>query len=598
MSVLQFDGFTYENSQGRQTSINVYVDTETRAITFSVVEGNLTGSYVTTAQRGMPNGTLITKGYSEDGTVEFDLYSSTSAPFAIAGGGLPVEPIPSQCDLRLYVTATSETAFGANDGKATLTASTSYGGAQYSLDGVTFGATKEFTGLAPGSYTAYSKDSNGCAANATFQIVAFDDPFGVAGTLPQVEVSPDNFSRWNAAFNPVYLEFQRDPQPNRKNFRIEVYISSGLFEVTGSWSPDRSGKIRCNISAFLQTLVNANDDFKYDVLNYVDQNRWKSFTFRYRELWDGDSSFWYNGPAAYYVTFSAKQLGDLYGGNMGDYVTFLNEPNPNFKAKFLTLFEESTAWEGLPFDLSYIRSEYLAGKQVKLRTTSLDINKQSAGVARNDYILINHTDKLKSSAVNNLIIRQGQLGPVTNSVINGATGINRLMLAGGPSPLTKYFQVQLYTGTDDQPNFITKPQIIQVIKPCKDPFIYLKWMNTLGGWDYWRFGYDSIAQMSTADGLTVDRNVFDWEHDTTITETIRKTGVEKITVSERVPQNKVKGLKGLHTSVKVMMLVRLNPYHWHTVTINPGTFDVKRARNTFSEFKLTISLPAINIQSQ
>lgn len=592
MSIITIDQFVGVHLAAEE-EVTVYFNNVTGTISFeSASERSSYEEYFPDRIDGASMGSIL----SAAGTTKYNLASSRTSPFAVVTSTETVTPIPAQCNLKLSIVVTNETGEGLNDGSVVITATSSFGGKQVSVDdGPWIASPGTFPGLEPGTHTAYARDSNGCTEDVTFTVEAYENPFGEYGCLPQVELSPDNFSRWNAAFNPIVLCFENTPDPDKQNFRIEIEITARGKSVVGSWSPDLTGKTRCNIAGYLQGFVNANDDFKYDVLSWIDNNRFCPFAFRYRERWDSGSSIWYNGPAEFYVTFSAKQLGDLYGGNMAEYVTLLDEPA--YKAKFMTLFEEPTAWAGLPFDVSYIFSEDI-NVPVKVRTTSLDINKQPTGVAKPSLLLANQSDYIGASASGNIAISKGQLPPISSDVVGGGKGVNRLMLAGYPAPTAEYFQVQLYTGIDAEPNYITKPLIIQTLKPCSDPYIYLKWINTLGGWDYYRFGHDQLFQLTTSDLVSIDRNVFDWENDNTIADTIKKSGINRITFGGTVPSNKVSGLKGIQTSIKVMMLVNLNPYKWHTVTINTGTFDVKRSRGAFSEFKFTISLPEINIQSQ
>lgn len=601
MSVILIDDFTFQNNDDVFTGVSVYFDNSTGVVTDDVYAGYLTSGTVTTEQRGRAEGSAISSVISEDGTINYNLVSDNTQPFAAVGSQSPVVPDPPQCDLSLYAVATNETAQGANNGTVTLSATTTFTPALYSIDGINFTSTTVYNNLAPGNYIAYSKDANECTKNVSFTIEAFGNPIdgGFSGGLPQVTVSPGNISRWNAAYNPVVLKFSTTPDPAKKNFRIEIEITSESGVVTGSWSPNTTGFTRCDISSYLQSLVNAKDDFKYDVLNWRDMNRAASFTIRYREVWDGDSSVWYYAPQPLYVTYSAKQLGDKYGGNMAEYVPFLNEPNPTLKAKFLTLFDEPTAWVGLPYDNSFIFSEYIIGSEVKVRTLSLDINKQqvSGGIV-NSFLLNNDAGYILGSDLGRLIIQTGALPPVSNDGILEQLGINRLMLAGNPADGVAYFQIQLYTGTDEAPNFITQPLIIKINKQCNDPYVYIKWLNTLGGWDYWRFGHDQIKSISTSDEISIVRNVFDWENDDTIADIIKKNAIEKIAIGATVPTIKLNGLKGILKSIKIQMLVNNNPYKWQTMILATGSFETKRTKNEFSELKFTLSYPETNIQRQ
>jgi len=284
---------------------------------------------------------------------------------------------------------------------------------------------------------------------------------------------------------------------------------------------------------------------------------------------------------------------------MAEYVPFSSEPNPDFKAKWLTLFDEPSAWVGLPYDNSFILSEYVVDEEIKVRTTSLDINRQevSGGVV-NSFLLNNDAGYIVADNDTRLIIQQGALPPVANDGIFEQLGINRLMLAGEPAIGVEYFVIQLYTGDDEDPNFITQPLTIKVDEPCNDPYVYIKWLNTLGGWDYWRFGKDQVLSLSSSTEIEIDRNVFDWENDETIADTIKKSAVKRISFGATVEDSKVTGLVGLSTSTHIMLLTNLNPYKWQTVVLQAGQFDIKRTKLRGAELKFTISLPQVNIQQQ
>jgi len=533
--------------------------------------------------------------------VQYDIYGKFTTPFALIHSATPNSPscavTPPQCDLTLSVESTNETEQGGDNGTAILTATSSFDNIEVSINGIDwFSSPHAFIGLNPDEYTAQARDSNGCSRSVLFTIEAFANPIT---KRPEVLVSLGNISRWNAAFNPVAFTFQEDPNPSRTNYRIEIEITSQSGIVTGSWSPNKTGFVRADISAYLQSLVNARDNFKYDVINWRDIDRAASFTVRYRGVWDEDSTVWFDAPQPYYVTWSAMQLGDKYGGNMAQYVPFLNEPNPDYKAKWLTLFKEPTFNVGYPFDLSFIFSEYIIGSEVKMRTTSLDINRNPiAGGVVYGYLLNNDAGYILNTDTSRLIIQEGALPPVANDGILDQLGINRLMMAGTPANNVEYYQVQLYTGDDITPNFITQPIIIKVNKPCNDPYIYLKWLNTLGGWDYFRFGFDQVLSVNTSDGITIDRNVFDWENDETISDTITKNSINRISFGATVCETKIEGLRGIHNSTHIMLQVGFNPIKFHTVTLGVGGFEIKRTRSHQAEFRLQISLPQINIQRQ
>lgn len=587
MAVTQIDIFSFTGSVSAEI-YRIFFDDGNNI--FSVVYSGTDGllSEVTEAQRGKAPGEVISLGKA----------ASLSYPFAYL---VDTPVLPDECDIAISAIPTNETSQGANNGSVTVDCTSSYSNKEVSINNINwFASPHTFINLDPDNYTAYARDSNACIASIQFAIEAFENPIegGFDGGLPQVKIG-NNISRWNAVFNPVVINFQNTPDPSKKNFRYEIEITSGTTVITGTWSPDLTGKTRADISGYLKTLVNANDDFKYDTINYRDLNRSASFTIRYRQIWDGDASVWYNAPQPLYVTYSAMQLGDKYGGNMGEYVPFLNEPNYDLKAKFLTKFEEPTAWVGLPFDTSFILSEDVVTSEIKLRTISLDVNGNpiASGVI-NSFLLNNDAGYILGNDLSRLIIQQGALPPVSDDGIFEDLGINRLMLAGPPAQGVEYFQIQLYTGTDESPNYITQALKIKVNIPCKDPFVYVKWINSLGGWDYWRFGKNQIISMATANDIIVDRNVFDWENGDTIADIIKKSAVENIRAGAIVGKTKIEGLRQIVTSPKVMMLVNPNPYKWHTVIVNAGNFDIKQTKFGTSEIRLTFNLPERNIQQQ
>lgn len=730
MAIIQIDVIQFDNG-GEPVEANIFYNNVTAEVTFTVSQGVLPSGQLTTEQRGKAAGTVLGTYLNEAATEQRTLTATLTPNYAAVGPAVPVTENPPQCDLALTLSTTNENSQGADDGTATISATSSFAGVLVSINDVDYFATpKTFTGLAPGPYTAYAKDNNGCTQAKQFSVSSFDNPIegGFAGGLPQVEVLPGKVSRWNAAYNPIVLKFYTAPDPDRKNLRIEIEITTQSGTVVGRWSPSPQGYTRADISAYLQPLVNSIDDFKYNVLNYRDINRAASFEIRYRSVWDGGASDWYSAPQPLYVTYSAKQLGDKYGGNMAEYVPMIsggavtpasfqwsntqqetpyedanlqikinnevtvdafgdengnfnaaaglpysvqayttdepqapgflkltvrkngavifrnqinNEPGASmvytgitdigaaytvevvassdgvpvipvnipdnsytppvtstYAAKWLTGFPKPRATPGIPFDLSFIFSEYLIGEPVTLQTISLDINKNPiAGGVINSFLLNNDAGYILGSDTGRLIIQQGALPPVSNDGILEQLGINRLMLAGPAAMGVEYFQMQLFTGDAASPNFVTQPILVKLEQLCPgEPYIYIKWLNTLGGWDYWRFKNDNILTLNTSTGISVDRNVFDWENDDTIEDNIERAEVSRVSVGATVSRIELEGLKGLPGSIKIMMLTSLNPIKWQTVIPNTGAFEMGRAKNEFTDIRFTFSLPSKNIQ--
>lgn len=70
--------------------------------------------------------------------------------------------ITQPTELSVNAIPVSVTCNGANDGGITVSASNGTPGYTYSINGTTYVSSSTFTGLAPGAYTVYVKDANGC----------------------------------------------------------------------------------------------------------------------------------------------------------------------------------------------------------------------------------------------------------------------------------------------------------------------------------------------------------------------------------------------------------------------------------------------------
>lgn len=85
-------------------------------------------------------------------------------------------------------------------------------------------------------------------------------------------------------------------------------------------------------------------------------------------------------PNTYWAVLAAKQPGDLYGQNMGEYVPFQVEALPDEKrAKWLTSFDYPVYWQGWPFAIDFIYAEGLNGITVTSVEQGQDLNGISYG---------------------------------------------------------------------------------------------------------------------------------------------------------------------------------------------------------------------------
>ena len=148
---------------------------------------------------------------------------------------------------------------------------------------------------------------------------------------------------------------------------------------------------------------------------------------------------------------------------------------------------------------------------------------------------------------------------------------------------------------------ITQIQPVEIAQCIPKNPMYLRWRNTLGGWDYWLFGSTQTITFDITDAQTIDRFVADLEHADTLTDYTSKTAVKKITLgAEGLTTDQAEGLAELLYSVKVQVLINgsVTPPVWLTVLLIPGTFPLIETGEAFQSITFEIAFPQIFIQEQ
>lgn len=551
---------------------------------------------------------------------QFIIYGSNTTPYAYINQIIEdapdcAAPGPT-CDITLSLSKTDETSLDADNGSITASAVSSYSNIQYSLDSGPFQSSGVFGGLAPKTYSVRARDANGCIATKFITIEAYLSPLVAT---PTVELPSGNSSRWNAAFNPTIFKFRRnnysglvsasdetgivnvalqvilsddevqsaltDPVmvkgenysyftpalghfaqsgvsvlqfngstvsgnqsvkvftvATKPNYKIELRITSGSTVLTGFWSADKNGDVRADISVYLKALVSPT-------------NRFVAYTAMFREVWDGNTGQFYSAGQTFYATYSAMQLGDNYGGNMAEYVAF----PANSEAKWLSKTEVPKYWSGLPFDVCFL---FNGGADISIRATRMDINKNA-------------------------------ISAPTILPVSDAPGVKSQDLDLIPGSVVKFLKLEVINVSNSEE--ITEAKFIEVFNECTDPFIYLKWLNTLGGWEYYRFGFSQSNLIDTSNLHEVSRNVMDWQNDSGMWDVIKKRANRRMQFGADDIRD-ASQFESLATSIKVMAYIR--PGLWHTVELNTGsfTFGTTRDRNITVQFSIT--MPDINIQNQ
>ena len=223
----------------------------------------------------------------------------------------------------------------------------------------------------------------------------------------------------------------------RPYYKILTYITcrdqlTGQQQTIQSTNrPDNTGLVKADISNFLQSLLRAKDESNFTLPNFRDDNLCASYQIQYAESWDDGSANGYTSALIditnpYYVLYAAKQLGQLYGGNLAAYVPFPSVTDSSQLAKWISDFSEPAYSNGYPFDIGFIYSEYLLGLNIYCRLTLLDINRNPIpGDSQTDDLLNEDGSWLLNEDASKFIIA-GQT--VSDTTLPDQLGLNRLLI--------------------------------------------------------------------------------------------------------------------------------------------------------------------------
>ena len=390
----------------------------------------------------------------------------------------------------------------------------------------------------------------------------------------------------------------------KENYRIvtSVTIGDSPFNrktIDAVHSPGVDGVTKANIQSLIKNIVSPESKFNYDLINFKEPNLAASFTIGYKEVWETGQSKYYTTKYPFYVVYAAMQLQEKGAGNLFEYVPFLSAPS-NQKAKFLTRFINPPFYLGLPFSIQFLYSENVIGKALVLEQIALNSAGEEIGAVANSSLLNSDAGFIMANNTDKLLIQTLPLIDIDNVNILEALGYNHISITGSLNEAVRKLKVRLfYLNSSGVKVYITQQLTINIERPCNDPFIYLRWVNHVGGFDYFRFGHNQFIVNDTKNEVSVTRLIENWGTDETALDVIRKYSGNKITIgADALDENQIQGLEWLKKSIKVQMLSNADPVRWKTVILNTGSFDLKQTKGNKGSIKLTISLPEDNIQAQ
>lgn len=165
--------------------------------------------------------------------------------------------------------------------------------------------------------------------------------------------------------------------------RTNYYIETEVFHVDQTNTYISLGKMRhvmrtdgtveINVATWLSTKAVYPNYFNYDVINKAMFGEGGRYAIKFIEYYNGKSHIVSDLFKINFWTNSAKQIGEVHGSNMGEYVPTLDDTRP-VRAKFQTSFDKVTYFEGYPFSLSFIYSDNIANKFITREEERFDLN--------------------------------------------------------------------------------------------------------------------------------------------------------------------------------------------------------------------------------
>lgn len=242
--------------------------------------------------------------------------------------------------------------------------------------------------------------------------------------------------------------------PNYVNvdvYRINVYQQ---YELAASlrYMTDVNYRVSVPVQEILRSASKLPNTFDYDAINKTVEGEGGKYELRYYQYSESGESVIYTTDILYW-TNSAKQPGDVYGSNMGEYVPTIdatrNDPD---KAKFMTVFDKPTYFVGFPFSLSFIYSDNLTNIQITREEEHFDLNGSSIDTASTE---LDYTQRF---AVNRLMIKQGYSSSVKKIQVwlESGSEVTESEIDGGTYALPGVFEPMLQTESPVRPAKLTK----------------------------------------------------------------------------------------------------------------------------------------------
>ena len=383
-------------------------------------------------------------------------------------------------------------------------------------------------------------------------------------------------------FNPFFLAIINFP--NRINFYVTLRITNNaLVPVYRDlrFTPNPEGIIRAEISGALRSLINLN--FTENLIDPTairtdETNLSTPFYFATKDNWIGSGESWVEYYAAEDVKFAvagAFQIGDPYNGYYNKY--FANPEGTYFHSdympKWITQFENPVYFYGFPFTLSFLANSSInSGYEdyfARYKITNADgtfATFDSPNFIFSDFISLtrlNIAEILLPDLISGLDQRAKKIefrfGFLNSGIFNDVL-----------APITINFKRS-------------------VEQSCNT--FYVRWLNTLGGWDYWLFEGKIYEGVKVENGNNYE-SYFDAISSISDFENVTFKNVTPAVLfgSNAIKKNDAEGLKVLPTSPKVYWYNE-EFSKWIGVIVEPGTFNIRSTKDDYFNVELTFIKP-------
>lgn len=242
----------------------------------------------------------------------------------------------------------------------------------------------------------------------------------------------------------------------RAQYYLEVQVwnnaTTDLIQ-TMKFAPQSDGTINANLSSVLLNSSSIDNTFDYSTSTVTsdDAGNVINFYIKYKEVWIGHANSQTDDIAnKFYSLYAARQIGDLYGGNMAEYVNF---ENGTPLAKFLNMMTRPVIWRGYPWSISALTSDN--------QTT-------------NSNFRVEYFDIAGASISSNAPTKVPSLGKCQRFMPQKSLAI----------PTNAYTAQIRYEKTGV--TVLSETITCDIEDPCSNP-ILLYWRNSLGGDSWWMF---------------------------------------------------------------------------------------------------------------